>query len=203
MIKLNKFNPSLVFKASKKNQGFSLVELIIVIAIMAILAAAIAPALIRYIDKSRRADDVQVGRIIGEALSLAISSGDEYQSGGDSDDMYSWYMKDLTADVYTVTDENGNNYDLVCIAQWIYGQNGSRFINGGASGHDFLVDEINNTVDPTDVMIKCTKNPKGSTLNTYICGRNKTNDRIEVWIGSTTDNKAYYLLYPETCSDYK
>ena len=38
-----------------KNKGFSLVELIIVIAIMAILAAAIAPALIRYIDKSRNA----------------------------------------------------------------------------------------------------------------------------------------------------
>ena len=32
------------------NKGFSLVELIIVIAIMAILAGAIAPALIRYID---------------------------------------------------------------------------------------------------------------------------------------------------------
>ena len=36
------------------NKGFSLVELIIVIAIMAILAGAIAPALIRYIDKSRK-----------------------------------------------------------------------------------------------------------------------------------------------------
>ena len=34
---------------NNKNIGFSLVELIIVIAIMAVLAAAIAPALIRYI----------------------------------------------------------------------------------------------------------------------------------------------------------
>ena len=38
----------------KKNNGFSLVELIIVIAIMAILATVIAPALIRFIDKSRK-----------------------------------------------------------------------------------------------------------------------------------------------------
>ncbi len=37
---------------------FSLVELIIVIAIIAILAASIAPALIRYIDKSQKANDV-------------------------------------------------------------------------------------------------------------------------------------------------
>lgn len=36
-----------------EDKGFTLVELIIVIAIMAILAGAIAPAVIRYIDKAR------------------------------------------------------------------------------------------------------------------------------------------------------
>ena len=39
------------------NKGFSLVELIIVIAIMAILAAALAPQLIKYIEKSRISSD--------------------------------------------------------------------------------------------------------------------------------------------------
>ena len=39
------------------NKGFSLVELIIVIAIMAILAAALAPQLIKYIEKSRVSTD--------------------------------------------------------------------------------------------------------------------------------------------------
>jgi type IV pilus assembly protein PilA len=61
-----------------KNKGFSLVELIIVIAIMAILAAAIAPALIRYIDKSRRADDVAAAESINTAVSAALANEDAY-----------------------------------------------------------------------------------------------------------------------------
>ena len=61
-----------------KNKGFSLVELIIVIAIMAILAAAIAPALIRYIDKSRKADDLTAGGTINSAVSAALANEDAY-----------------------------------------------------------------------------------------------------------------------------
>ena len=61
-----------------KNKGFSLVELIIVIAIMAILAAAIAPALIRYIDKSRRGDDVQAAATINTAVTSTLANEDAY-----------------------------------------------------------------------------------------------------------------------------
>ena len=44
----------------KNNKGFSLVELIIVIAIMAILVGIVGTQVIPYIDKSRHAKDVQV-----------------------------------------------------------------------------------------------------------------------------------------------
>jgi len=79
-------NKSIYFKGEKeimKNKGFSLVELIIVIAIMAILAAAIAPALIRYIDKSRRSDDVAAAETLNTAMQAALSNEaiyDECQS---------------------------------------------------------------------------------------------------------------------------
>jgi len=45
------------FTLGKDNKGFSLVELIIVIAIMAILSAALAPQLMKYIQRSRESTD--------------------------------------------------------------------------------------------------------------------------------------------------
>ena len=61
------------------NKGFSLVELIIVIAIMAILAGAIAPALIRYIDKSRRSNDVSSCKTIKTAIETALGNESVYE----------------------------------------------------------------------------------------------------------------------------
>ena len=60
----------------KNNKGFSLVELIIVIAIMAILAGALAPALIKYINKSRRSADISNAYTIRTACQTGMSDED-------------------------------------------------------------------------------------------------------------------------------
>lgn len=60
----------------KGNAGFSLVELIIVIAILAILAAAIGAALVRYVEKSRHATDVETADEIARSIANELLADD-------------------------------------------------------------------------------------------------------------------------------
>lgn len=66
----------------KNNKGFSLVELIIVIAIMAILVGVMAPQLIRYIDKTNQSSDVQLLDSVKSAVQTAMLDPDVVAAGG-------------------------------------------------------------------------------------------------------------------------
>ena len=57
------------------NKGFSLVELIVVIAIMAILVGVLAPQVIKYVESSKQSTDLQNLSAVRSAVEVGVTEG--------------------------------------------------------------------------------------------------------------------------------
>jgi type IV pilus assembly protein PilA len=64
----------------KNNKGFSLVELIIVIAIMAVLIGVLAPQYLKYVEKSRVSSDKQSVASVVEAVNTVLTDESVYDT---------------------------------------------------------------------------------------------------------------------------
>ena len=163
-----------------KNKGFSLVELIIVIAIMAILAAAIAPALIRYIDKSRRSDDVAAAETINTATQAALANEEAYD--------------EVQSDMPT----SAGAFTILATAPC-----GGPFVKGsGASGSiATFLGEINSSCGGNSPKLKFKKGFGGAKPGHWTIGANDAGKPV-VWLGSAA-NGTTWELQPDICASYK
>ena len=58
---------------NRNNKGFSLVELIVVVAIMAVLVGVLAPAYLRYVEKTRAQKDESAVAEVIQAVKIACA----------------------------------------------------------------------------------------------------------------------------------
>ena len=65
-----------MMKKKKNNKGFSLVELIVVIAIMAVLVGVLAPQFIGYVARSKASTDMQNADSLKSAIEIAVAEAD-------------------------------------------------------------------------------------------------------------------------------
>lgn len=114
-------------KKIRNNKGFSLVELIIVIAIMAVLAGIIGPAIIRYIDKARAARAMDEARVIVNAVETAIAT----KAGEDAELHYN----------NSFTDSSGRTRAVGLVTNWMLGevQSGTVFNDSSIEYSNYLI----------------------------------------------------------------
>ena len=107
-------------KIRQATKGFPLVELIVVIAIMAIMVAVLAPSLLGYVEKSRMQKDDSAMNEVSSALHLSLADQNVYDELVPfvAKDNYSCYCDgDLTTNIYeNQTPIKGNEY-------WLYNDN--------------------------------------------------------------------------------
>ncbi len=72
-------------KENMNNKGFSLVELIIVIAIMAILIVVLAPQYLKYVEKSRNSTDLQSATEFKNAMEIYAADPESTEAFADVD----------------------------------------------------------------------------------------------------------------------
>ena len=166
-----------------KNKGFSLVELIIVIAIMAILAAAIAPALIRYIDKSRRSDDVAAAETLNTGAQAAVSNEEAY-------DEIQGAIPATGAVALATAPASGTT--------------GFTALNPtGTSGSCVtFISEIDSSCANKAPKIKYKKDPDGTGKPGYWTVGVNSDGKPVVWLGVSSAGTDYELQ-PDICKQYK
>ena len=64
---------NLMKKIRKSNKGFTLVELIIVVAIIAVLSAVVAPQYIKYVERSRQGVDASTLEEVRHAIEVEVA----------------------------------------------------------------------------------------------------------------------------------
>jgi len=185
--------------ANSKKNGFTLIELIVVIAIIGVLAAILVPAMMGYIKKSRRSSDISSAKTIYDSVMATIADNDEAE---ESLSMQS--EKDIPVTVKYGGAEEKYTLSVACAKDGVKNGGGdSSLWNGAATQTETFQKELNTVVGKTKTPVKYTKSEEGKLLNRwFICYHEDDPTQIEIWVGDGKSNEPQYRMYPDRDSRY-
>jgi type IV pilus assembly protein PilA len=147
-----------------ENKGFSLVELIVVIAIMAVLTAVLAPSLLAYVERSRaQKDDSAMGEVTN-AIMLAMSDQevyDEILSYTASENVSCYVDSTMTDSSTKITTKAGD------ASQFMYGDE-LRKKDGEAYYAAGVMRGVTITFEPQNISGKQTLKREDAIINKFI-----------------------------------
>ena len=137
----------------KNNKGFSLVELIVVILIMAILGVALTPQVMKWVENSRIASDVETRNDLEKLCQLALTKEELFAKVKDGG--YTITITKNSAGTTVVCDSNGTSDPLFWDTFFELG--------GFANLQDFKDNVVINSTPTTVSAISNTKINKNSS----------------------------------------
>lgn len=143
-------------KTKKSNKGFSLVELIVVVLIMAIIAVALAPQVMKWVGHSRTATDAQTYDTLVENIQLALADEDvlaEVKKG--TDIKFTIGDSDTKVETFAAAGAFSKKMDEVCGSGWT----DKVFRKDKAAAGDYVI-----TVKAADASVERTTQPDTSNV---------------------------------------
>lgn len=182
-----------------KKHGFTLIELIVVIAIIAVLAAILVPSLMGYIKKSKRTADISSAKAIYDSVMATLV---------DDEDAYDSFSAN-NSDTHNVTVKSGGStltYTLVtvCTKDGADNAGGNRSLwSGGSTEAQVFQDALNSIAGEGRIQVRYNKSSTGKPLNRwFVCYNQSDPFEAEIWVGDGSSNTPMYRLWPNTDSDY-
>lgn len=184
--------------AKYRKNGFTLVELIVVIAIIAVLAAILIPSVMGYIKKSKRSADITSAKTIYDTVMAVIADEDAMESFTENNN--------VTHNVTVKHNGKKETYTLVtvCTKDGASNAGGNRSLwSGGSEEAALFQDALNSFGGEGKIPIRYTKSEAGKPLNRwFICYHEGDGIDAEIWVGDGTSNTPMYRLWPATDGDY-
>ena len=182
-------------KEKINDSGFTLIEMIMAITIMAILVAMIVPNFLKYYDQARKASDIQTAAVLGESLENILIFDQKAAS--------EWQMFETKSYIrFDIRDYYGNRYRMFnaiefSMIQWTPQTPKDGKIRDATLGWcKTISDDLQEEVQQSGITMHFRRHENDLMR---IC-KNEDSGRVEVWVGAVGEGRncaIYYRLYPD------